>query len=59
MTTNSDGKAKIVDRDDDLIAAIRYCVAMIRHAIKESEFVDYDEEEFEETYQGRNAVSGY
>lgn len=59
MTTTQSGQAKIVDRDDDLIAAIRYVCAMIRHAVKESDVQDFEEEEFEESYSGRNQVSGY
>ncbi len=42
----AEGKSKIVDRDDDLIAAIRYGLAMIRHAVTEgdvSELEEYDE----------------
>ena len=55
----ADGKAKIVDRDDDLIAAIRYVCAMIRHAEKELDVFSYaDEDEWNEQ-QNVNAITGY
>jgi len=54
----SDGKAKIVDRDDDLIATIRGICAMKRHAIKEEDTEeDYFEDEWET--QNRDNVTGY
>jgi len=42
-TKTAEGKAKIVDRDDDLIASIRYSVSMIRHAITENDALEDDE----------------
>jgi phage terminase large subunit-like protein len=56
----ADGSAKIVDRDDDLIAAIRYCLMMLRHGISEDEVDDYEYQE--DSYQDdfdRSAVTGY
>lgn len=53
------GTVKIVDRDDDLIAAIRYALMMKRHAVKESEVMEWEEEEFEESYSGRCSNTGY
>jgi phage terminase large subunit-like protein len=50
---------KIVDKNDDLMAATRYLCQMIRHFVKEKDVQEWSEEEFEETYSGRNQVSGY
>jgi phage terminase large subunit-like protein len=57
-TKTAEGKAKIVDRDDDLIATLRYGCAMIRHAITESDVLDYEEDDFDEDYQS-DSVTGY
>lgn len=54
----ADGKAKIVDRDDDLIAVIRYICAMIRHAVKESDIEDYAFEEDDFDY-AQDGTTGY
>jgi len=55
-----DGKAKIVDRDDDLISAVRYGVMMIRHAVLESDVIDSeDDDEWEEVQTGRSQYTGY
>jgi hypothetical protein len=60
MKSTTDGKSKIVDRDDDLIAAIRYACAMIRHAVKEKEVYDWqEEEEWEDSLNGRDTCTGY
>jgi len=59
--TTSDGKAKIIDRDDDLISALRYACMMVRHAEKESDvnlWMDEDEWEDDNSY-GRSTVTGY
>ena len=57
-TKTAEGKAKIVDRDDDLIATIRYGCAMIRHAITENEAIGEDDWDFEEELQS-DSVTGY
>jgi len=57
-TKTAEGKAKIVDRDDDLIAVIRYICAMVRHAVKESDIEDYEYEE-DLDYGPQDSVTGY
>ena len=54
----AEGKAKIVDRDDDLISAIRYGVMMIRHAVKESDTEEYFEDEYYDSGP-QDSVTGY
>ena len=58
-TKTADGKAKIVDRDDDLIAAIRYACAMIRHAVLETDVMQWNEDEWEDETKTVNAITGY
>jgi len=57
-TKTAAGTVKIVDRDDDLIANLRYLCASVRHAITEQEVFSYEEDEFEEE-QTRNSITGY
>jgi len=58
-TKTAQGTVRVVDRDDDLIATIRYICAMVRWAVKESEVISYDdEEEFEEELIA-NGTTGY
>lgn len=57
-TKTNDGKVKIVDRDDDLIAVLRYLTAMIRHAITEDDVTDYEFDDYYEEEQ-RSEVTGY
>ncbi len=55
----ADGKAKIVDREDDLISAIRYLMMMIRFAETEQEVYSYEEEDEWEELVTRCPVTGY
>jgi len=56
----SDGKAKIVDRDDDLIATLRGICTMVRFAVIESDVMAYEEDdEWEEETAGRSQYTGY
>ena len=48
---------KIVDRDDDLMAATRIGIQSLRHAIKASDIEDYEFEEFDEDLP--DAETGY
>ena len=58
-TKTANGAVKIVDRDDDLIATLRYICAMVRWAVKESDVISYDDEdEFEEDLVA-NSYTGY
>ena len=58
-TKTAEGKSKIVDRDDDLIAVIRYICAMIRHAVKESDVNDDEEyDEWDDSNESHSAT-GY
>ena len=58
-TKTSDGKAKIVDRDDDLIASTRYCLMMLRHAEKESDVISYEETDEWVDEPTRDSCTGY
>ena len=49
---------KIVDREDDLMSATRYAIQSLRHAVKEVDVFDFEEEEFEED-QVRDSCTGY
>jgi len=59
-TKTNTGTVKVVDRDDDLIATIRGICAMVRHAVKERDISEYDEEDFEDyDDHSRNGTTGY
>lgn len=49
---------KIVDREDDFLAATRYLCQSIRHAVTEIDVTDWDEDESYQNYE-MNAVTGY
>ena len=53
------GTVKIVDRDDDLIASIRYGLMMKRHAVKESDIAEWEEEIDDYDDYSRNGTTGY
>jgi phage terminase large subunit-like protein len=57
MITTAAGQPKIVDRDEDLIQAIRYLLMMLRHFVKEEDLDDEDWED-EQDYT-RSTVTGY
>ena len=58
-TKTQTGTVKIVDRDDDLIAVLRYLTAMIRHAVKESDIIDNEGYDEWEEIDSRDSMTGY
>ncbi len=60
MITTAQGQPKIVDRDDDLISAIRYVTMMLRHFVKEQEVTEWSEENWDDDYTTeKNIYTGY
>jgi len=49
---------KIVDREDDLMAATRIAIQSLRHAVTEEEVSDLDYDDYEED-NNQNATTGY
>jgi len=47
-TKTQTGTVKIVDRDDDLIATIRYNLMMLRHAVNENDIDDHSFEDYDD-----------
>lgn len=52
-------EGKIVDLDDDLMAATRYCIQMRRHWVAENDAIEYEEDDDYEYNNTRDSVTGY